>query len=193
VILEGKTMTINFDIKNRFSGEVQFTAKIECEESATFGLKVGLAAKWAIKNHTVLRGAVLTDAVLTDADLTDADLRGAVLRGAVLNDKQLRNYKHDFWGILIQFKDEIPALREHIIEGKIDGSVYSATCACLMGTIANIKDCEVDDLPKDSGSYIESWFMMIKPGDTPENNFASKKSLEWLDEFTALLNDKEKQ
>ena len=88
---------MQIEIKNRWSGKVQFTAEIECEADATAGVKkMGLAVRWAYGSGADLSGAVLrgadlsgadlSGAVLSDADLRDADLRGAVLCGAVLRD-----------------------------------------------------------------------------------------------------------
>lgn len=36
-------MTIKFDVTNRWSGKVQFTAEIDCDESASTSIKLGLA------------------------------------------------------------------------------------------------------------------------------------------------------
>ena len=63
---------MKYEIKSRFSGEVQFTAEIECDENAERSIKVGLAVKWAFE----------TDADLMGANLRGADLWGANLRGA---------------------------------------------------------------------------------------------------------------
>lgn len=73
---------VRFEVKNRFSGAVQFVAKIECDEGASLSLKLGLAVRWAIKNganleFTNLRGAYLEGAYLGGANLEDANLRGA--------------------------------------------------------------------------------------------------------------------
>jgi hypothetical protein len=133
-----------------------------------------------------LYGANLRGADLMGANLIRANLSGADLRDADLSETQLRAYKHDLWGILLRYQSEIPGLIKSIKEGKIDGSVYLGECACLMGTIANIKDCYVNELPKDSSSPAEQWFMMINPGDTPENNFAAKKAIEWIEEFLLI-------
>ena len=81
---------MKYEIKNRWTGNVQFVAEIDCNETASIGVKIGLAVKWAIENRAVLRGAVLRDADLSRADLRGADLRGADLsradlRGAVLS------------------------------------------------------------------------------------------------------------
>jgi len=297
---------MDFEIKNRFTGNVQFVAKISCEESTHYSIKVGLAVEWAIENKIDLRDANLRDASLRDADLRganlsrtdlrganlrdadlrganlsrtdlrdadlsradlcvanlrDADLRGANLRDADLRDADLRDanlsradlsradlcvanlrdanlrganlrganlsrtdlrganlrdadlcvanlsrtdlrdadlsradlrsFKHDLWGILIRYKNEIPELINYIRQGKIDGSCYSGECSCLMRTFASIKQCDIDDDQfsiKDGKSPAEQWFSMIKPGDTPENNFASKMAIEWIEEFTKYLN-----
>ena len=95
---------MQFKIKNRFTGAVQFTAEIDCDSGASSAVKIGLAVKWAAitgadlsgayLSGAVLRGAVLSGAVLSGADLRgadlrDADLRGAYLRGAVLRDTDL--------------------------------------------------------------------------------------------------------
>jgi uncharacterized protein YjbI with pentapeptide repeats len=87
-------ITEKFEIRNRWSGDVQFTAEITCSPDALPSVKLGLAVRWARKNGAVLRGADLSDAdlsgaVLRGADLSDADLSGAVLRGADLSDADL--------------------------------------------------------------------------------------------------------
>ena len=75
---------MKFDIRNRWSGEVQFTADIDCDEGAEIGIKIGLAVKWAVKTGASLDGANLTGANLTGANLTVANLNGANLYGANL-------------------------------------------------------------------------------------------------------------
>jgi hypothetical protein len=87
------------EVRNRWTGEVQFTAEVETTPLMTPRLKLGLAVKWGYRNgavlrDAVLRGADLSGAVLRGADLSgavlrDADLRGADLRGAVLHDADL--------------------------------------------------------------------------------------------------------
>jgi hypothetical protein len=54
-------MTI-FNILNRFTGSVMFTAEIDCADDAPRGIRLGLAVQLAVKSG---------------ADLSDADLRGA--------------------------------------------------------------------------------------------------------------------
>ncbi len=92
-------MPIKFDVRNRWTGAVQFTAEIECDEGERPSVKMGSAAKWAFKSGADLRGAVLSDAdlsdahlsgaVLSDAHLSGADLSDAHLSGAVLSDAHL--------------------------------------------------------------------------------------------------------
>ena len=101
-------MHIKLDIFNTFSGVI-YTAEIECEETDTQSVKLGLAVEWAVKkgayleganlrganlnganlNGANLNGANLYGADLEDANLEDADLRGADLRGAYLNGANL--------------------------------------------------------------------------------------------------------
>ncbi|WCP14520.1 hypothetical protein sphantq_02966 [Sphingobium sp. AntQ-1] len=91
-----EAVTEQFEVVNRWTNRVQFTAEITCAPDATIGVKIGLAVKWARNSGADLRGAVLRGAVLRGADLRDAnlsgaDLRGAVLRGAVLRGADLRD------------------------------------------------------------------------------------------------------
>ena len=91
---------IKFDVLNRWTSEVQFTAEVECSLDALPNIKLGLAVRWAIKSDANLRGANLNgadlsgadlcDANLCDADLCDADLSRANLRGAYLRGADLR-------------------------------------------------------------------------------------------------------
>jgi hypothetical protein len=78
---------MKFDITNRWSGSVMFTAEIECAEDAAYSVKLGLAVKVAVKAGADLvganlAGANLAGANLVDANLVDANLAGANLAGA---------------------------------------------------------------------------------------------------------------
>ena len=75
---------MKFKIKNRFSGEVQFTAEIECSDDTAIAVKIGLAVKLAIEAD-----ANLSDADLSGADLTGANLSGANFARATLSDANL--------------------------------------------------------------------------------------------------------
>ena len=75
---------IKFDVLNRFTGSVQFTAEIECKEDEITSIKLGLAVKWAIKARANLAGANLEGANLARANLEGANLEGAYLARANL-------------------------------------------------------------------------------------------------------------
>jgi len=80
---------IKFDVFNRFSGEVQFTAEIEASDTALSSVKLGLAVRWAVKNRANLSGANLSGANLSGANLSGANLSGANLYGADLSGANL--------------------------------------------------------------------------------------------------------
>ena len=80
---------INFEIKNRFTGAVQFTAQIDCDDGELTSVKIGLAVKWAIRSYAYLSGADLSGADLSGASLSRASLSGADLSGADLSDADL--------------------------------------------------------------------------------------------------------
>ena len=81
---------ISFEVKNRFNNAVQFVAKIQCDESASYSTKMGLAVQWAVNSGANLGGAYLREADLGGAYLRGANLGGAYLRGADLGGAYLR-------------------------------------------------------------------------------------------------------
>ena len=81
---------MQFSIMNRFTGDVNFVAEIECEDSAPLSIKRGMAVKWAIRNKVSIVQADLRNADLRGIDLCGANLRGANLRGADLRGADLR-------------------------------------------------------------------------------------------------------
>ncbi len=118
---------------------------------------------------------------------TGSDLRDAYLRGADLSEQ-----KNDFWSILLRAPREIAGLRLALVEGRVDGSTYEGTCSCLVGSIANIRGVDYQDvgngISPNASRPAERWFMGIRKGDTPETNQISRITVEWLDEFAVLLN-----
>ena len=85
---------MKFDILKRFTGEVVFTAEIECDDDTPQRVKLGLAIKVAVKaranlSGANLSGANLSDANLSGANLSDADLSDADLSYANLSDAGL--------------------------------------------------------------------------------------------------------
>ena len=184
------------------------------------GMKIADAVKKAIESRANLRDADLRDADLRDADLSradlrdadlrdadlsranlsDADLSGADLSGANLSDASLSGanlsgadltpIRDDIWAILASAPKEVPALREALINGKVDGSNYQGRCACLVGTLANAKQCGYDSiagLTPNSRRPAERFFMGIKQGDKPESNQFSALALEWVDQWIANM------
>ena len=67
---------IEFDVLNRFSGDVQFSSEIDCENDASRYVKLGLAVKWALKNGANLDGAKLNMANLNRPTSTGQPRRG---------------------------------------------------------------------------------------------------------------------
>ena len=85
---------MQFEIRNRWTGNVKFTAEIDATADTPRSLIIGLAVKWAAENGANLSGADLSGADLRSAnligaDLSDADLSGAELRGANLSGADL--------------------------------------------------------------------------------------------------------
>lgn len=135
--------------------------------------------------------AVAACADLSRADLRGADLSGAYLRGAYLSDANLSGanlspIKQDFFDVLFSAPGEIAGLRAKLITGEVDGSCYEDECACLVGTVANLKGVDyknIEGLLPNADRPAERFFLGISPGDTPEKNEASKLVVEWIDEF----------
>jgi len=156
----------------------------------------GANLSYADLSYADLRGADLIDADLRGANLScanlrDANLRGANLRGADLSDADLRgadlsDAKEDILKIISITPNEVPELLESLKHGKVDGSMYEGECACLVGTIANVRKCnykEIEGIEPDPDRPAERLFLAIKRGDTPETNPISRLVVEWIEEF----------
>jgi len=198
-----------FEIKCRFTAKILFeieTDSMRLAVEAAVNARADLTgADLARANLTGadLTGAYLTDAYLADANLTGADLTGANLTGADLTGAylaranltdanlaraNLTDTKKDFIRVISAMKTEIAGLFKAMWDGKIDGSKYSGECACLKGTLANVKGCGVGALGDfglacNSDEPSEKWFMAIRIGDNPENNRVSKLTVAWIEEF----------
>ena len=86
---------MKFDVRNRYTGEVKFTADIDCTEGTPTSIKLGLAIRWAVASkadlsRAYLREANLSGAYLREANLSEANLSGADLSGADLSRAYLR-------------------------------------------------------------------------------------------------------
>ena len=144
-----------------------------------------LHRKWLDGEEEGLR-ANLIGADLIGADLSGASLSRACLIGANISDADLSSIKQDYLSILASAKHEVVDLYKSLLEGKIDGSTYAGECACLVGTIANIRGVDhidMDDIRPDHERPAEKWFLAIRKGDTPDNNPVAEIVKEWTEEF----------
>ena len=140
-----------------------------------------------------MRGANLQDDNLQYANLGDANLRGAYLQGAYLQYANLTladltEIKADVFRVLDAAPAEVEGLLLALREGRIDGSQYEGACACLVGTIANLRDCNYKSLPglePDSSSPSERWFLAIQRGSTPASSPVAAITEEWILEWLA--------
>ena len=80
---------MKYDIHHRWTGNVIVTAEIDCDESASASVKLGLAVRWAVKVR----------ADLTDANLARANLAGACLWGTSGNMVEVRSMQVDLWAV----------------------------------------------------------------------------------------------
>lgn len=103
------------------------------------------------------------------------------------NEYGLDDVKEDFYHVLSKSVNEIAGLRQALVDGRIDGNVYEGDCACLKGTIANIRGCHYHNLGIKCSPFMpaEEFFLLINTGDTPETNEYSALAVQWIDEFVA--------
>ena len=140
--------------------------------------------RYADLRYANLSSANLSYADLRYANLRSANLRYANLRSANLSYANFTDIIEDFYKVLNVAKNEVPELYKSILDGKIDGSEYEGECACLVGTIANIKNVHyksISGIKPDSSRPSERWFLGIKKGDTPSNSEISRLTSEWME------------
>ena len=167
-------MKMKLQIKSRFTGSILF--EFEKEENT-----IKETVLKALEDDAYLSGAYLRGADLSNANLRDANLSGADLSGADFD-----YIKADFYLILLDSQNEIEGLKQALISGKINGSTYEGECACLVGTLANIKHCDyrkLELIKPNASRPAERWFLGIQKGDTPENSTIAKITLEWIEYF----------
>ena len=134
---------MKFDVLNRWTGAVQFTAEIECADDAPASVKLGLSVIWGAKNKASLDGANLDGANLYGANLNGASLDGASLiranlYGANLNGANLNGASLD--GANLNWAN---------IDGAIlDGaSLYGANLNGANGVNDYVKCIQIDTYP----------------------------------------------
>jgi len=198
---------IEIEIKS-LNGELLWAGEVEsCRDAILAAIASGVSLAGAnLWNEDLagvslagadLRGVNLTGANLAGADLTRADLTRAVLTRAVLADANLAgvsladaflgDIREDVEDVLSPAHAEVPGVLAALREGRVDGSAYSGKCACLVGTIANLRNEIYDnlsiDLQPDSYRPAERWFLGIRPGDTPENSQIVAITVEWIEQW----------
>jgi len=170
---------MKIEIKNRWNGSIIFSH--ECADNT-----IKLTLLKAIEEGSNLSGSDLSDSNLRGSNLSGGNLRGSDLRGSNLRGSNLTPIRDDIWSILSSAPKEVPGLISAIKSGKIDGSTYVGSCACLVGTIANLRNvdkCAMDGLSPNASRPAERFFMGISEGDTPETNQFSKLALEWCEDW----------
>jgi len=140
----------------------------------------GASLEGANLGRASLEGASLAGASLAGANLGRASLEGASLEGA-----NLATQRADLRVVLDAAPREVAGLLAALKEGRVDGSVYEGECACLVGTIAKVRGCNYRDLGirPDSGRPAEQWFMLIRPGHTPEKSAVTRLTVQWVEEW----------
>jgi uncharacterized protein YjbI with pentapeptide repeats len=135
-----------------------------------------------------LGGANLRGADLGGANLRGADLGGANLEGADLGGAKTDEIKADLWSILDLAPAEVPGLLLALRESRVDGSVYEGECACLVGTIANVRGCHFEAIPglePSASRPAERWFLAINPFLSVKHPVVAL-TIEWIEEWQAL-------
>ena len=102
----------------------------------------------------------------------------------------MSDIKDDLSKVLDAAPDEVEGLRAALVEGRINGSTYEGECACLVGTIANVRKChfkKLGNLKPDSNRPSERWFLMFRPtpGHKPDHHEGARITLGWIDEWLA--------
>lgn len=127
-------------------------------------------------SYSNLRGSNLSGSNLSYSNLSGSDLRGS----------DLRDVKEDFFLVLAEAKTEVDGLYKALMDGRINGASYEGECACLVGTIAKVRNTnykELQGLAPNVNRQSERWFLGINKGDTPDNSQISSITVEWLKEF----------
>lgn len=148
--------------------------------------------KFQIKNRYT--GAVIAEGEAESfREFVESEVqKGTRLSRANLSGANLGAIKADFLNKLTLAKSEVAELFRALLDGRIDGSLYSGECACFVGTIANIRGSNPEALESeiglemDTSSPTERWFLAIRKGDTPENNPVSKITAEWISEWAKV-------
>jgi len=173
---------MKFEIKNRWTGEVQFTAEIKCNKNDERELMIGLAVKWAIENGANLTRANLYGANLYGANLTRANLDGANLDGANLDGaKNIGDFTMPDGMKFSQYlRDVVPALL--ISGGKTIKEIIEAGAwqchsweNCPMKVALNISD--ESEAPPLLRARVKEFVKLFDAGLIPQPEFTEARSV----------------
>jgi hypothetical protein len=185
---------VKIEIKHRWTGAVLYSTEVD--DSDPLPLKTALVGAnldganldGANLDGANLDGANLVGANLDGANLVRANLDGANLVGANLVGANLDGIREDFRAVLDLAPLEVPGLLLALREGRVDGSQYQGECACLVGTIANIRGCNYQSLARitpNSDRPAERWFLAIRRGCTPDTHPVAAITEDWILEWLA--------
>lgn len=107
---------------------------------------------------------------------------------------KLKHYppiRDDLWAVLSSAPQEVPALIAALTEGRVDGSTYHGTCACLVGTLTHARGCAdeygIPGLSPNASRPAERFFLAIRPGDTPETSPFVQLARAWAEDWLARM------
>lgn len=136
--------------------------------------------------------ATLDEASFLEACLESTDFTSARLIGTAFNDAsqlekaELGPIKADLWNILDAVPAEAAGLLRALREGRIDGRIYEGECACLVGTLANVRGVhyrKLSGVMPNSWRPAEIWFSPFRQGHTPSTSLLSFIAEKWIVEW----------
>lgn len=170
------------------------TDALLCNTNLSFATLNNANLRGASLTGANLSGATLLDANLTNAfcssaNLTDADFSGATLyktlfRNSNLKDIKLDTIRKDVFKILDGAPNEVAKLIQVIKGGGIHGAVYSGVCACLVGSIANLRNVAVSTMLKDAYRPAERFVLSIERNMIPSSHQQSKILLDFCNKWS---------
>ena len=129
---------MQFAIANRFTGNIQFIAEIECSEDAS--VKLGLAVRWGHKTGADLEGADLEGADLRGAYLKGANLKGAYLKGAYL--RGANGVRPELFNPLLILLDQPGKIRAYKLVTAENKGPYYPSITYADGTSHSVEDAD---------------------------------------------------
>jgi hypothetical protein len=107
-------MTIKFEIKNRWTDEVAFTAEIEADDATPYGVKVCKAVLWAIA----------AGVALTNLNLDRCDFSGVEIRDSSFDGSRFVRSSFDGSSFVRSSFDGSSFVRSSFVDSRFDGSSF---------------------------------------------------------------------